>query len=86
LSRPDTRALFSNIAAEIAKCRGSDSTVTVLLCGIEGVADVHDSFGREAAEKTLQLVARGFREQCREVDYLAWRGGNDFALVLPVRS
>jgi diguanylate cyclase (GGDEF)-like protein/putative nucleotidyltransferase with HDIG domain len=80
---PDTRALFSNISAEIAKRRGTTSTLTVLLCGLEGVADVHESFGREAAEKTLQFVTRRFRERCREVDYLAWRGGDDFVFVLP---
>jgi diguanylate cyclase (GGDEF)-like protein len=80
---PDTRALFSNISAEIAKRRGTTSTLTVLLCGVEGVADVHESFGREAAEKTLQLVTRCFRESCLAVDYLAWRGGDDFVFVLP---
>jgi diguanylate cyclase (GGDEF)-like protein/putative nucleotidyltransferase with HDIG domain len=80
---PDTRALFSNISAEIAKRRGTRSTLTVLLCGLEGIGYVHESFGREAAEKTLQFVTRRFRERCRDVDYLAWRGGDDFVFVLP---
>ena len=80
---PDTRALFANISAEIAKRRGTNSPLTVVICGLEGVGDVHESFGREAAEKTLQFVARAFRERCRDIDYLAWRGGDDFVLVLP---
>ena len=78
--------LFSNIEAEIAKRRGTGSTLTVLLCALEGVADVDESFGRAAAEEALQFVARGFRESCREVDYLARRGGDDFVFVLPALS
>jgi diguanylate cyclase (GGDEF)-like protein len=80
---PNARALFSSIEAEIAKRRGTSSGVTVLFCGLEGVYDVHESFGRAAAEEALRLVARGFRESCREVDYLARPGGDDFVLVLP---
>jgi diguanylate cyclase (GGDEF)-like protein/putative nucleotidyltransferase with HDIG domain len=80
---PNARALFSDIAAEIAKRRGTESTLTVLFCGLEGVATVHESFGRNAAEEALQFIARRLRETCREVDYLAWRGGDDFVFVLP---
>jgi diguanylate cyclase (GGDEF)-like protein len=77
------RALFSNLEAEIAKRRHSNSTLTILFCGLEGVGDVHESFGREAAEEALHRVARAFRENCREVDYLARPGLDDFVLVLP---
>jgi diguanylate cyclase (GGDEF)-like protein/putative nucleotidyltransferase with HDIG domain len=80
---PNTRALFSNIAAEIAKRRGAKSTLTVMFCGLEGVATVHESFGRSAAEQALRSIAEGFRETCRDADYLAWRGGDDFVFVLP---
>jgi diguanylate cyclase (GGDEF)-like protein len=80
---PNARALFSNIEAEIAKGRATNSTLTVLLCGLEGLAGVHDSFGRAGAEKTLKFVASHFRESCREVDYLARCGGDDFVFVLP---
>lgn len=80
---PNARALFSNLEAEIAKRRDSNSTVTVLFCGLEGVGDVHDSFGRAAAEDALHRVARAFRENCREVDYLARPGLDDFVFVLP---
>ncbi len=80
---PSTSALLSSIEAEIARRRGIDSTLTVLLCGLEGVAHVDESFGRAAAEEALQFIARGFRESCREVDYLAQRGADGFVFVLP---
>lgn len=80
---PDARALFANLAAEIAKRRGTASTLTILACGLEGVATLHESFGRTAAEEALRVIAETFRQTCREVDYLAWRGEDQFVFVLP---
>ncbi|MBV9771932.1 MAG: HD domain-containing protein [Bryobacterales bacterium] len=80
---PNASFLGAKIAVEIAKSRDSNSTLTVLLCGMEGISDVHESFGQQAAEEALQFLARGFRERCRQVDYIAWRGGDDFVFVLP---
>lgn len=80
---PDARALFANLAAEIAKRRGTTSTLTILVCGLEGVATLHESFGRTAAEEALRVIAETFRQTCREVDYLAWRGEDQFVFVLP---
>jgi diguanylate cyclase (GGDEF)-like protein/putative nucleotidyltransferase with HDIG domain len=80
---PNARALFSNLDAEIAKRRNTTSTAAVLFCGLEGVGDVHESFGRDEAEKALEFVAQAFRQSCREIDYLARWGGDDFVFVLP---
>ncbi|MGP0070932.1 MAG: HD domain-containing phosphohydrolase [Bryobacteraceae bacterium] len=83
---PNARALFSNLEAEISKRRGTASTLTILFCGLEGMGDVHESFGRVAAENALEFVARGFRRSCLEVDHLARRAGEDFVFVLPDSS
>ncbi len=80
---PNARSLYLKIAAEVAKSRESHSVLTVLLCGLEGVWDIHAAFGREAAEEVLEVIVRGFRESCRETDYVAWRGDDDFVFVLP---
>ncbi len=80
---PNGRTLSSNIEAEIGKRRASNATLTVLLCALEGVAGVHESFGRVAADQALRAVARRFRDSCREVDYLGRRGSDEFVFVLP---
>ncbi len=80
---PNARALFSNLEAEIAKRQGAASPLTVLFCGLEGIGDVHESFGRITAERALDFVAQSFRQSCRDVDYLARPGGEDFVFVLP---
>lgn len=80
---PNVRALFANISAEIAKRQTTGSALTILLCGMEGVTTVHESFGRSAAEEAIRFVAESFRQTCRESEYLAWRGEDEFVFVLP---
>jgi diguanylate cyclase (GGDEF)-like protein/putative nucleotidyltransferase with HDIG domain len=80
---PNARALYSCLEAEIAKRQGATANLTVLFCGLDGVGELNDSFGSTAAEKALEAVAQGFRACCREVDYLARPGGEDFVFVLP---
>jgi len=80
---PNGRTLSSNIEVEIDRRRATGATLTVLLCALEGVAGVHESFGRVAADQALRAVARRFRESCREVDCLGRRGPDEFVFVLP---
>jgi diguanylate cyclase (GGDEF)-like protein/putative nucleotidyltransferase with HDIG domain len=80
---PNARALLANIEAQIAKSRVTGSPLIVAYCGVEGLSDVHEAFGRRAAEETLQALARAFFQSCREIDYLAQPGGDDFVFVLP---
>lgn len=80
---PNARALFSNIEAEIAKRRSSNSKLTVLVCAVDGVAEVSETFGCDEAEEALRFIASGFRKSCRDIDYLARREGDDFVFVLP---
>lgn len=80
---PNGRALLANIEAQIAKGRRTGSSVAILYCGLEGLGDVHEAFGRSAAEETLRSVTRNFLESCREIDYLARPGGDDFVFVFP---
>lgn len=83
---PNASALLASIEAQIAKSRGGSSGLAVFYCGLEGLADVHEAFGGNAAEQTLRNVARSFRQSCREIDYLARPGGDDFVLVIPELS
>ncbi|MBZ5585272.1 MAG: GGDEF domain-containing protein [Acidobacteriia bacterium] len=44
---------------------------------------MNDHFGQLVGNKVLQLVAAGLQESCREYDYVARMGGDEFVLVLP---
>ena len=44
---------------------------------------MNDRFGHLEGNKVLKLVAKGLRECCREYDYVARMGGDEFVLVFP---
>lgn len=80
---PNARSLFLHLDGEIARARRTNGQIAVLVCDLDGFKQVNDRYGHLEGNKVLKLVARGFRECCREYDYVARMGGDEFVLVLP---
>ena len=80
---PNARSLFLHLDGEIARCKRQHSTLTVLVCDLDGFKQVNDRFGHLEGNKLLRTVAQGLRENCREYDYVARMGGDEFVVVLP---
>jgi diguanylate cyclase (GGDEF)-like protein/putative nucleotidyltransferase with HDIG domain len=82
-SLPNARSLFLHLDAELARARRNDVSLAVLVCDLDGFKQVNDRFGHLEGNRALKLVAAGLRECCREYDYVARMGGDEFVLVLP---
>jgi diguanylate cyclase (GGDEF)-like protein/putative nucleotidyltransferase with HDIG domain len=82
-SLPDARALFQHLEGELARCRRTGSELAVLVGDLDGFRQVNDRFGYLEGNKVLKLVASGLNECCRQGEYVARMGGDEFALVLP---
>ncbi len=54
----------------------------MLVCDLDGFKQVNDRFGHLEGNKVLKLVAAGIQQSCREYDYVARMGGDEFVLVL----
>jgi diguanylate cyclase (GGDEF)-like protein/putative nucleotidyltransferase with HDIG domain len=80
---PNARSLFLHLDAELARCQRSAIGLAVLVCDLDGFKQVNDRFGHLEGNKVLKLVAAGLQECCREYDYVARMGGDEFVLVLP---
>jgi diguanylate cyclase (GGDEF)-like protein len=52
-------------------------------CDLNGFKKINDSHGHLAGDKVLKLFANMMREVCREYDYAARMGGDEFVLVAP---
>lgn len=80
---PNARSLFLHLDSELSRCRRLDSTLTLLVCDLNGFKQVNDRFGHLEGNKVLREVARSLRESCREYDYTARMGGDEFVVLLP---
>jgi diguanylate cyclase (GGDEF)-like protein/putative nucleotidyltransferase with HDIG domain len=80
---PNARSLFLHLDGELARCKRSNTEATVLVCDLDGFKQVNDRFGHLEGNKVLKLVAAGMQQNCREYDYVARMGGDEFVLVLP---
>jgi diguanylate cyclase (GGDEF)-like protein/putative nucleotidyltransferase with HDIG domain len=82
-SLPNARSLFLHLDAEMSRARRNHEAVAVLVCDLDGFKQVNDRFGHLEGNRVLKLVAAGLRDSCREYDYVARMGGDEFVLVLP---
>jgi diguanylate cyclase (GGDEF)-like protein len=75
--------LFLHLDSELARCRRQGLPLTVLVCDLDGFKQVNDRFGHLEGNRLLHAVARALKGCCREYDYVARMGGDEFVLVLP---
>ncbi len=78
---PNARALSIHLDQELARCRRENSTLAVLECDLNNFKEVNDRYGHLAGDKVLRIFANSMREVCREYDYTARMGGDEFLIV-----
>ncbi len=86
---PNSRSLYLHLDAELARRRGSvsdsaggDGLLGVLVCDLDGFKKVNDEFGHPAGDRALKAVAGALKQGCRNFDYVARMGGDEFVIVL----
>jgi diguanylate cyclase (GGDEF)-like protein/putative nucleotidyltransferase with HDIG domain len=80
---PNARALFLRLESELARCRRLGGSLTVMVTDLDGFKQVNDRFGHLQGNAVLQEVGASLRGACREYDYVARMGGDEFVLLLP---
>jgi diguanylate cyclase (GGDEF)-like protein/putative nucleotidyltransferase with HDIG domain len=80
---PNARSLFLHLDREIARCRRLKTEVTVIVCDLNGFKQINDRFGHLEGNRILKLFARSLQGSCREYDYVARMGGDEFVIVAP---
>jgi diguanylate cyclase (GGDEF)-like protein len=80
---PNARSLFLRLDSELARCRRNGESLCVAVCDLDGFKQVNDHLGHLEGNRLLKQVAETLRNQCREYDYVARMGGDEFVLLLP---
>ena len=80
---PNARSLFLQLDSELSRGRRTDAPLAVCVLDLDGFKMVNDRFGHLEGNRVLHEVAAGLRNACREYDYVARMGGDEFVVLLP---
>jgi diguanylate cyclase (GGDEF)-like protein/putative nucleotidyltransferase with HDIG domain len=80
---PNARSLFLRLDSELARSKRTKEALTVLVCDLNGFKQINDRHGHLVGNQVLKAVGGALRESCREYDYVARMGGDEFVLILP---
>jgi len=80
---PNARSLFLELDRELARCKRDESSLTVMVCDMDGFKQINDRFGHLEGNRVLRLFAQALKESCREYDYVARMGGDEFVVIAP---
>ncbi len=80
---PNARSLFLQLDRELARCKRDNSTLTVMVGDMDGFKQINDRFGHLEGNRVLRLFAQALKETCREYDYVARMGGDEFVIIAP---
>ncbi len=79
----NARALSMHLEQELARCKREQSTVAVMVCDLDGFKQINDRYGHLAGDKVLKLFGAAVTNSCREYDYVARMGGDEFVILAP---
>ena len=83
LTRLPGRALLQELLhKQLAQARRSGELVGVILCDIDDLRAINESFGHAAGDRLLQEVARRLSTDIREADSVARTGEDEFTLIV----
>jgi diguanylate cyclase (GGDEF)-like protein len=80
---PNARSLFLQLDRELARCKRDNSSVTVMVSDMDGFKQINDRFGHLEGNRVLRLFAQALKDSCREYDYVARMGGDEFVVIAP---
>jgi diguanylate cyclase (GGDEF)-like protein/putative nucleotidyltransferase with HDIG domain len=78
---PNARSLFLHLDREISRCKRANLSLAVFVSDFNGFKQVNDRFGHFQGNKLLQMLAEALKNSCREYDYAARMGGDEFVVV-----
>lgn len=77
------RKFMEAFQLELAKARRTGQPLSLILCDVDHLKKINDSYGHPAGDTAIRHVADMLRQDRRETDLPARLGGEEFAVILP---
>jgi diguanylate cyclase len=71
------------LAVEFQRWKRYQSPLTLSVWDVDRFKLVNDTYGHQAGDRVLAVVAKLLRKQIRETDFIARYGGEEFVILLP---
>ncbi|MBU2986757.1 GGDEF domain-containing protein [Saccharophagus degradans] len=82
-SLPNREAYNERAFHELHRFKRYGHPLTLAVCDLDHFKKINDTFGHQAGDKVLKLVAQVVSTRLRNVDFVARYGGEEFVLVMP---
>jgi diguanylate cyclase (GGDEF)-like protein len=79
----NSRGIDQRARDEFARARRLGRPLSVLLCDVDDLREINNTFGHLDGDAALAAVAAAFRSELRPYDLCARFGGDEFLVVLP---
>ncbi|MCL6612659.1 MAG: diguanylate cyclase [Peptococcaceae bacterium] len=77
------RAFMERLEAEIARSKREGAPVSIILADIDHFKNINDSYGHQAGDTVIQMLAATISRLCRPYDFTGRYGGEEFIVCLP---
>lgn len=77
------RAFYGELQQELALLQQNGHRFCVALIDIDDFKLVNDQLGHAEGDRALQMIAKCIRDNCREDDFVARIGGDEFVTIHP---
>jgi len=83
---PNRAALNQRFAQEFENAQEHDQPLWVVVADIDHFKNINDSFGHNAGDKTLQVIASTISKSLRGSEFIARYGGEEFVFLVPLAT
>lgn len=79
---PNRELFYDRLSQAISQARRKAEGIALLYLDLDGFKPINDTYGHEAGDNVLKVVAKRLQSCVREMDTVARMGGDEFAVIL----
>jgi len=83
---PNRMAFDERITLEINRCKRNNENICIAMWDLDHFKKVNDTYGHDAGDRVLKLLAKIISTRVRKVDMFSRIGGEEFVLLMPDTS